>query len=192
MNVNREVEKIYDKKILVLDSDFRDSQIFPNTNSFILTSDTIRDVVGIKVLSVDITANSSLTATPIYVDINKYNLIKQAGTGGVAQQRVINNNHPTFYSSNIATTNYTPNSFNALAIVTNVNPSIAPISYRNETPSVILDFDPKVYMFEPILGSLDTYEINLYTKNGALYNTLSQNVVITIALYTTKRKLSRN
>ena len=191
MNINNGVEKIYDKKILVLDSDFRDTDIFPRTNSFTLTSDSFRDIVGIKVLSVDISPNVLLNKTPIYIDINKYNLIKQAGTGGVAQQKVFNNNTPTIYSSNIATTTYTPNSFNSLAIITNVNPNIAPISYRNESPSVILDFDPKVYTFEPILGSLDTFEINLYTKSGALYDTRNENVVITLALYTTKRKLSR-
>jgi len=60
-----------------------------------------------------------------------------------------------------------------------------------DTSSVYLETDPNTYVFNPVAGKLNKFEISILKSDGSLFDTLDYNVVINLAIYTKRNKFSR-
>lgn len=153
-------------KLLVLDSEHRNTTLYPNTNNFQIDLEKVnqaplRDVLAIKLIKFDIFGGGlALDKRSVYLRINDFNH-SIVGTANI----------------NFAYANFITNS-------TGLN--------FHDTSSVLLETDPNVYTFNPVRGNLRKFDVSILNADGTLYDTKDHKVVMTFAIYSKRNKYTRN
>lgn len=153
-------------KLLVLDSEHRDTALYSSVNNFQIDLDKVnqsllRDVLAIKLIKFDIYGGSqSLSQKSIYLRINDYNQVI-LGTPNI----------------NFAFANFISNS--------------SGVAFHDSS-SVLLETDPYIYTFNPVKSTLGKFEITIVNADGTLYDTKDHKVAISLAIYTKRIKYTRN
>lgn len=161
------VEKKYDRKIVVINTDNFDLTN-GETNPFLAKmSSPFRDVVAVKLLSFEIRSSSeySFIAREVFLQINDFRVMTvEYNKNGTQHQR---DAFASFYLD------------------------AAGIIFSNRDLATTLSLDPYTYIFDPIQSSLDRFNIQIIENDGSIVDTNQFPVKIVLAVYTKRNKFSR-
>jgi hypothetical protein len=165
METETNTEKIYDKKMIVLEAQHDATTTTRSvTSSFSIDLNSggfgeLRDVIGLHLHSLEIvprdgTSLVSMANSSVYVTLNDY--------------------------TNIVTG------------ISTLPPVFARVTVTSTGGTSFQSSDNEVYMLDPVVGKLSKFKVTLLTKSGAEYDTKNNNVIITLVVYTKRNKYSRS
>lgn len=176
-------EKIYDKKLLVLE---RNHDRNPKASSFVINlsgvaaTDTypgssyehsgfgdLKDVVGIKLYSFDIVPKNAVDSTITKMKSSSVYIL-------------LNN-----YDNMITGSSKVPVAFGRAFVYGNTG-----VSYVGSSPPN-MGSDPFTYIFDPVLGRLSQFNVSLVDSDGNPFDVKDNNVIITLAVFTKRNKYMR-
>ena len=163
METETNTEKIYDKKMVVLEAQHDATRSVTSSFSIDLNSGgfgELRDVIGLHLHSLEIVPRdgtnlaTGMTNSSVYVTLNDY--------------------------ANIVTG------------ISTLPPVFARVTVTSTGGTSFQSSDNEVYMLDPVVGKLSKFKVSLLTKSGAEYDTKNNNVIITLVVYTKRNKYSRS
>lgn len=165
-------EKTYDKKVVVINSDYVDTT---STSAFTYRLTTpLRDVVAVRLLAVELEADvgQELTQGDVYVAVNDYNLV-----------------YADYNKSGVRSTIY-GFSFVNISSFGSTDPVLT-FTVKNDSPLIDFATDPHTYVLDPVLGSLDRFDVKFFDGTGDIYDTKNAIVRLKLAVYMKRNKFSR-
>lgn len=150
---------------VVIDSDFRDTALYPNANDFVVKlQDAVKMVAALRILKTEFYQPSNsfgyFVLNEAKIPLQLYNVSHAyLYLNGYIGTVVSNDTNPTFLGR--------------------IGPGMEMYPAVSGEPTK----DPFVYVFRPIEGKLRRFHVKLFNADGSMYPVTNARVVLTLALY---------
>jgi hypothetical protein len=167
LTLDKHIAPKYSVKTLILDSNYRDVNIYPNVNNFVVTlADTIKDVAAIRFVRTELYQDN---CTAGYFVLNGMRIPLQTNTA-----------EPAYLNLNNYSKAYIGNNVN----IPNIFGRILPGSEYYPAISGSFIEDPYTHVFKPVHLKMRRFHVRLLNYDGTSYSiTNTGRVVLTFALY---------
>jgi hypothetical protein len=167
LTLDKHISRKYKVRTLIIDSNYRDTSIYPNINNFVVTlADTIKDVAAIRFIRTEFYQDSGNLG---YFVLNGVRIPLQVNTTEPAYLN-LNNYSKAYIGNNVNI----PNIFGRIIPGTEFFPAISGSFIE----------DPFTHVFEPVQLKMRRFHVRLLNYDGTYYDVPSSGrLVLTFALY---------